>query len=341
MAQAISRSPDEALERGHQLIRFLRGYPTGGLFFPKDVPQFAGSRTPRVSPVLESFTDASFAPDGSRSQQSVQIYLDGSLVAWTSTRKAFVTMSTAESELVCICEGVTALKSLEGLTAELMVGKVEAIEAVKKVVYTDSQAALAVCKTAAGTWRTRHLRIRGNLLRELLDLPSWQAYHLEGDMMVANIGTKGLNADRFFYLLKLMGLNRPSCSSTPAPTTRTPEQVKRLIAVLMMMALMPQVAATQDFSGMAPYGAQESGLIYVQSRQSDYWFVGMALMVVCLWEHEGHGWILHQRVQEEEATRQLPTQAASSSSSDSDSPPLAAGAVVRQRRPRPSALDRA
>ena len=125
MAQAISRSPDEALERGHQLIRFLRKHPTGGLVFPKDIPVFVGSRTTRTSPTIESFSDASFAPDGSRSQQAVQIYLNGALVAWMSSRQTFVTMSTAESELVSICEGVTALKSLEGLIAEMFIGKVD------------------------------------------------------------------------------------------------------------------------------------------------------------------------------------------------------------------------
>ena len=343
MAQAISRAPDEALERGYQLIRFLRKYPTGGLFFPKDVPPFVGSRTPRASPILESFTDASFAPDGSRSQQSVQIYLDGSLVAWTSTRQAFVTMSTAESELVCICEGVTALKSLEGLTAELTVGKVDAITAVKKVVYTDSQAALAVCKTAAGTWRTRHLRIRGNLLRELLDLPSWQAYHLEGDLMVADLGTKGLAADRFFYLLNLMGLHRPSSSSASSSTTRTPQQVKKLVAVLMMLALIPQAAADHESSEVVWQGFPENRLVYAHDRQSDYQLVATALVVVFLWEIVkgivGHcaSWCRKKKP----APRQLPARKASSSSSDSDDPPPTAAAGPRERRPRPSALNRA
>ena len=70
------------------------------------------------------FNDASFAPDGTRSQQDLLAYYDGNLVTWASMRQAFITMSTAESELVTICEGVTALKSLEGLVAELETGDV-------------------------------------------------------------------------------------------------------------------------------------------------------------------------------------------------------------------------
>ena len=277
MAQAISRDPNEALERGHQLVRFLRKRHTGGLFFSKEVPVFVGSQTARTSPTLESFTDASFAPDGARSQQAVQIYLDGALIAWTSTRQAFVTMSTAESELVCICEGVTALKSLEGLVAELFFNKIESLDLVKKVVYTDSQAALAACQTPAGTWRTRHLRIRGNMLRELLDCPAWTAYHLEGKLMLADLGTKGLAADRFWFLMQLMGLDRPvgRLSSSAA----SPQQVKKMIALMMIVALFPEAEASRELVevGWMEPSRQEPGV--------NYFFLGFIMVIsILVWE---------------------------------------------------------
>ena len=64
MAQAITTAPDEALERGYQLIRFLRKHPTGGLVFPKGIPVLLelaqpGPRQPwralqmRVSPQMD------------------------------------------------------------------------------------------------------------------------------------------------------------------------------------------------------------------------------------------------------------------------------------------------
>ena len=335
MAQAISRSPEEAIERGHQLIKFLRRYPTGGLFFPKEVPQFTGSRTPRTSPILESFTDASFAPDGSRSQQSVQIYLDGSLVAWTSTRQAFVTMSTAESELVCVCEGVTALKSLEGLVAELFFHCVEDTEKVKKVVYTDSQAALSVCQSAAGTWRTRHLRIRGSLLRELLDTPSWLAFHIEGNLMVSDIGTKGLAADRFFFLMNLMGLSRPVRSSTSS-ATRSPEQIKKLVAALMLMALIPLAEAAPSTEIVV-----QSSAVKVASEngaRSDYQLLAMFMAVIVVWELVKG--VVRWGMSRCFAARTKPAVLEESESSDSaaEDPPVAP--VLRERRHRVPVLQR-
>eukprot|EP00439_Symbiodinium_sp_Y106_P010395 s6325_g1.t1 len=106
--------------------------------------------------------------------------MTGGLVAWSSHRQAFVTMSTAESELVAICELTTCMRSIEELVAEVMLLDKNKATEVTKAIYTDSQAALAVCKSAAGSWRTRHLRIRGSLVRELLELPDWVANHIDG-----------------------------------------------------------------------------------------------------------------------------------------------------------------
>ena len=113
--------------------------------------------------VIEGVSDASFAPSSEWSQQAVMLFVMGGLVAWSSHRQAFVTMSTAESELVAICELTTCMRSIEELVAELTLFSKAKANDVIKVVYTDSQAALSVCKSAAGCWRTRHLRIRGSL----------------------------------------------------------------------------------------------------------------------------------------------------------------------------------
>ena len=115
LSQTISRAPREARERGHHLLRYLRKYPTGGLVFTKDIPVFEEARTTKGPVGLEVFTDASYAPDGSRSQQALQVYYDGNLVTWASMRQAFVTMSTAESELVAI--GGDGLEVAGGLEA--------------------------------------------------------------------------------------------------------------------------------------------------------------------------------------------------------------------------------
>ena len=245
LSQAISRCPKEAVYRGGHLLRYLKRYPAGGLKYTTCPVVDKEARTSGEGPFLEGYSDASFAPDSERSQQCVLIFAAGGLIAWTSSRQPFVTMSTAESELVAICELVTCLKSVEQLAAEVMLGLAGDSTKVRKIIYSDSQAALSVCRCAAGSWRTRHLRIRGNMVRELLDQEDWASYHIEGRVMTADVGTKALAADRFRLLVDRMQMARTRVS--PEVTTSTQLQVaKRLVLLVCMAALVDQAEAAEE-----------------------------------------------------------------------------------------------
>ena len=89
----------------------------------------------------EGFCDTSFAPNSGRSQQAIMVFMMGGLVAWTSSKQAFVTIFTAESELVAICEFATCLKSVEHLIAEVMLKDNMKLNEVIKAIHSDSQAA--------------------------------------------------------------------------------------------------------------------------------------------------------------------------------------------------------
>ena len=147
LSQAISKNPKEAVYRGGHLLKYLRRYPEGGIYYSKNRQLTPDTRVQSPGVVIEGFCDASFAPNSGRSQQSIMIFLLGGLVAWTSSRQAFITMSTAESELVAICELATCLKSVEQLVAEVMLGSKMSATEVTKTIHSDSQAALAVCRT--------------------------------------------------------------------------------------------------------------------------------------------------------------------------------------------------
>ncbi|CAE7720268.1 unnamed protein product, partial [Symbiodinium necroappetens] len=122
LSQAISKRPKEAVYRGGHLIKYLKRYPEGG-----------------------------------RSQQAIMVFVLGGLVAWTSSRQAFVTMSTAESELVAICELTTCVKSVEQLVAEIMLSSKDRASEVIKAICSDSQAALAVCANTVNATQAKKL----------------------------------------------------------------------------------------------------------------------------------------------------------------------------------------
>ena len=67
---------------------------------------------------LVAYSDASFAPDGNRSHTGWVVFLYGSPVCLRSARQAFVTLSTAESELVAGLDAVVALQSAEAMLGE-------------------------------------------------------------------------------------------------------------------------------------------------------------------------------------------------------------------------------
>ena len=195
------------------------------------------------------------------------VFVAGGLVAWSSHRQAFVTMSTAESELVAICELATCVKSVEHLVAEIMLQSCARANEVIKVLYSDSQSALAVCRCAAGSWRTRHLRIRGSMIRELLELPNWCAYHVDGKVMLADLGTKALAAERFNMLVDRMRVVRTRYSG---PTrVLSASQAKKLIAVLCVAAMVERGEAA-DADAREPM---------------DYMFLVMCLVaIIAVWE---------------------------------------------------------
>ena len=154
---------------------------------------------------LEVYSDASFAPphEGHRSIQGTAVEHCGNLLAWASARQAFVTQSTAESELLAfneayqIGESTAALLSIFGCRVE-------------RLLYGDNRAALSLCTSECGSWRTRHLRIRSAVLRQALleEGGQWRAKHLAGCDLMADGLTKPVMGRAFEQFRTFLGLRR-------------------------------------------------------------------------------------------------------------------------------------
>ncbi|CAE7838088.1 GIP [Symbiodinium sp. CCMP2592] len=155
----------------------------------------------------------------------------------------------------------------EAVGAEVTLGSKEKIEGVMKVLHSDSQSALAVCQCAAGSWRTRHLRIRGSMIRELLEYPDWLAFYLDGKVMPADLGTKALAVDRFNVLVDRMRVQRKRHHGDSKGLA--PGQVKQLMMVLCLTAMVEQGKAAEQ-----------------EPRESfDYVFLGVCILaVIAVWE---------------------------------------------------------
>ena len=190
MGSSVTRSPKAVHLAYQQLKGYLLQSAGEGLKFQVEKDE---------DPVLTVYTDASFAPDGGTSHGAFVVMLGSCPLFWRSGRQAHVTLSTAESELCEIIEGMIGGESIVVVLEELM-------PQIIKVLRTDSSSAVSILASDGGSWRTRHLRLRSAFARQAVLNAEWALQHVAGLQMIADIGTKPLASGRIQDLKVLMGM---------------------------------------------------------------------------------------------------------------------------------------
>ena len=224
-----------------------------------------------ANPGINVFTDASFAPFGSKSVSGILLQFRGRNVIWKGQRQTIVCLSTAEAELVAACEGVLLAQSLRALVDEFT----QRLDVT--TLHVDNVAAIVLAE-GGGSTRTRHLRVRSAFIRDLLRKDDLRVVHCPGDVQPADILTKILPGPRHQTLSNMLGLGP---SPQVARVVNDGENVDRvrlqglsawLLAVLMMLQTQQGVSVEEvDYDeGVSP----ELSLVIVM----------MALSVVFVWE---------------------------------------------------------
>ena len=198
---------------------------------------------------LIAYSDASYAPEGNRSHTGWVVFLHGSPVCWRSARQSFVTLSTAEAELVAGLDAVVALQSAEAMLSEFGVSSFD------KTLRVDSQSALAIA-IGQGSWRTRHLRVRANYLREQYESGEIIPVYCPGVEQAADLLTKALPSARILELAAIWGLLehgtvRPAEAETgsqaqTAGVGTLAQQDLQLSTVAVLLALFQVVGAASQ-----------------------------------------------------------------------------------------------
>eukprot|EP00439_Symbiodinium_sp_Y106_P079760 s160_g18.t1 len=198
---------------------------------------------------LASWSDASFAPEGSKSHSGWVVTAGSAPIMWRSSRQPVVTLSTAEAELASSVEGALALLSMRALFDDIGV-KID-----KGILKLDSQAALAI-QGGSSSWRTRHLRIKSSWVTEKVEEEEFALEHCPGSEHIADALTKPLTAARLKMLSRLLGLmpldeihqeieivtgdlkvrrhNNNSNSSSTSASAPNPYGAKVLVALLIL-----------------------------------------------------------------------------------------------------------
>ena len=251
MGQGIVQDPADTVARGHQVIRYLRHAPDVGLKYgppPETYGRWGQLQWKQTAGKLDLFSDASFLADSeSRSVGCAQMYWAGGLIMWHCGRQPLLSASTAEAELIAMADAFGMGRSLRPFATALCA---HADIQCHTTLYSDNAAAIQLCTLDAGSWRTRHLRLRGNLIRQAVDLGEWCIAHLEGVYMPADIGTKLVGPTRFEDLIHVMELHCPHLLPPRGPPNPKVASLKTgMTRLLIALMLFNQATTAKAWSG--------------------------------------------------------------------------------------------
>eukprot|EP00435_Cladocopium_sp_Y103_P063966 s1182_g25.t1 len=199
MSRLCTKTPELAVSIGLKMMAYLKR-PTLGLVYADGPGPLHGARQqldkPRCERTVEAYSDISYASTkGYRSVQGQVYFYAGAPVMWNTNRQPFPTQSTAESELVSLCEALVGGRATAALIAAL---RDEPVEKLVKRLWGDNAASISLATgEGQGSWRTRHLRIRAAILRSALQEEEWQLGHLSGRELVADSFTKVVDGAAF------------------------------------------------------------------------------------------------------------------------------------------------
>ena len=266
MAQNAMKKPRWTIELGRAVVAYLRFSPCFGLHYtievPTDVdPDLQRSR-PRRAGTLEVLVDASFSPGDSHSISGTIILLAGCPVQWESRKQSLMALSTAESELTALVEGLQTGRSVRALV-QLLLSEVE-VE-----LFNDNRAAVVLASGSGGGWRTRHLRIRARCIAEALKQGEVTLNHRCGSHLWADALTKPLPSQSLSRFCRGVWLGSSILNSEDQGGAReihvveTDASIKVMKSISLLAAgaaLLPTVHAAESCEIKETRGGSETGM---------------------------------------------------------------------------------
>ncbi|GKD36146.1 retrovirus-related pol polyprotein from transposon TNT 1-94, partial [Tanacetum coccineum] len=154
--------------------------------------------------VLEGYSDASWINhSGDSKSTSGWIYtLAGGAVSWASKKQTCISHSTMEAEFITLAAGKEA-ESIRDLLMDIRLwpGPMPSIP-----MYCDSKAALSIAYNSMYNGKSRHLRLRHNYVRQLVENGTISVVYVKSCRNLADPLTKPLTRDLVSVTTRDMGL---------------------------------------------------------------------------------------------------------------------------------------
>eukprot|EP00439_Symbiodinium_sp_Y106_P005521 s9192_g1.t1 len=188
LCSKVSRDPHGAIAVGLRLLAYLHHTKAYKLHL----------RCDKEAPPLRVYTDASFSPQGQNSYGGHVVEVYGAPVLWRASKQSLIALSSSEAELIQAVEGCTYAESLMTVLRDL------GIPADTAELHLDNTASISFIG-GGGNQRTRHLKVRGHKIRQLVE-GGWVVKHCRGEKQKADLLTKPLPSHRTKFLCSLLQL---------------------------------------------------------------------------------------------------------------------------------------
>ena len=147
--------------------------------------------------------DADYANDlaDSKSINGITVQVFGCLVGWSTVKQSKVSLSTCESEIRSIVDGITEVKYVKSLLQEL-----DNDLSVNCIIYNDNQSAVKTCKRGGNFAKNRHYRSKVHFVQDTVNEHWLTVEHKEGTNMIADFLTKALSASKLNKFLNCVNV---------------------------------------------------------------------------------------------------------------------------------------
>ena len=142
--------------------------------------------------VLEGFSDANWISDSDemKSTSGYAFILGGSAVSWKSAKQTCITRSTMKTEFIALEKASSEAKWLRNLLADIPLWTRPTLFV---SMHCDSQAVIAKVKSKIFNGKNRHIRLRHNIVRQLLETRVISLEFVRSELNLVDPLTKPLN----------------------------------------------------------------------------------------------------------------------------------------------------
>lgn len=151
---------------------------------------------------IAGYTDANWAGsvDDCKSTSGGCFYIGNNLVAWHSKKQNAISLSTAEVEYIAASSCCAQLMWMKQMLSDY------GLEQNVMTLFCDNMSAISIFKNPVQHSHTKNIDIRYHFIRDLVEGRVISLEHITTDNQLANLFTKPLDALRFEFLRKSLGV---------------------------------------------------------------------------------------------------------------------------------------